>query len=235
MILVPWLITAIKYYSSDKRKVPTKRDTIRNARRKEKAMDEIRKIRNERLQKEWNNYYRRYPFTFIDKISESKFIDLLVRLLRENTDYFDVRKIDDSDETANHDINILCLDSRSYRIGVLVQKTSNHIQPSAVEQLISGMNHYGCSMGIIAATSEFTFSAIKLAGKDNRIELWDREHLEKLYYDTIPAEIPPFSMEKAKQLGLPFKIRLTKIEKEILFRKYGLDYDDDYDLQDVIG
>jgi HJR/Mrr/RecB family endonuclease len=227
-LLIPWLIIVISYVKSKKDKPVTVDDQSRKEKRKEKAIEEIVKMREERMQREWNNYFRRSTFSFVNKMA--KFIDLIVRLLKDNN-YFDVRSTADDEYEG---IDILCMDDNSLRVGILVQKASNDIGPQAVEQLIGSMNQYGCSKGKIAAISEFTFSAIKLAKTDSRIELWDRNFIEKLYYDTIPAEIPPFSMEKAKQLGLTTKIRLTKIEKEILFRKYGLDYSEDFGLTDIM-
>ena len=226
MILIPWLITVLSDYGSAKRKVHTRYDKRGNENRKERAIKEIEKLRSSRMKREWNNYYRRYPFSFVDKMSDEKFVDLIVRLLKENN-FFDVRKTDYGEYQG---IDILCTDSNSYSVGIQVKKEEYDVGSEAIELIISGINHYGCSKGIIAAASNFKFEATKLADKDSRIELWDRSKVEQLYYDTIPPEIPPFSMEKAEQLGLPYKIRLTKIEKEIIFRKYGLDYDEDFNI-----
>ena len=160
-------------------------------------------------------------------MSDEKFVDLIVRLLRESEFYFDVRK---TEYEEYHGIDILCLDNDNHRVGVQVLKEEYDIGKEAIEMIINGINHYGCSKGIIAATTNFKYSAIKLAAADPRIELWDRARVEKLYYDTIPAKTPPFSMDQAEKLGLPYKVRLTKIEKEIIFRKYGLDYYEDYNI-----
>jgi hypothetical protein len=227
MILIPWLVTVITNYRSGDGKIRLKYDHSSNEKRKEKAMNEIEKLRSGRMKREWNNYYRRYPFSFVDNMSDEKFVDLIVRLLRENEEYFDVRKTENEEY---HGIDILCLDNKNYRMGVQVLKEEYDIGREAIELIIKGIDHYGCSKGIIAAASNFKYSAIKLAATDPRVELWDRSRVEKLYYDTIPSKIPPFSMDKAEKLGLPYKIRLTRIEKEIIFRKYGLDYYEDYNI-----
>lgn len=66
------------------------------------------------------------------------------------------------------------------KIGVQLKCYLDKVSLKAVQEVVSGLNHYGLSSGIVITNSYFQPSAKRLAN-DNKITLWDRDTLiEKL-------------------------------------------------------
>ncbi len=193
------------------------------------AIEELKKMKIDKMKAEWSKYYKRNQFSFIDKLSGVEFEEFLLKILKEKG-YTNVRL---TNETGDQGMDILFTDSDGKEVGIQAKRYSGSVGNSAVQQLLGGMLYYSCQKGIIATTSKFTQSAIELASKDSRISLWERNKIEKLYYDTMPSEIPPFSIEKAKQIGLSYHTRLPRFEIEKIFKKYDLDYRYDYKSSDI--
>jgi predicted RecB family endonuclease len=58
------------------------------------------------------------------------------------------------------------------RIGIQVKRYSGSVGNSAVQEVVAGLRHYGCSRGVVVTTSAFTRGAIALA-RSNGVELID--------------------------------------------------------------
>lgn len=74
----------------------------------------------------------------------------------------------------------LIIENDFSKIGVQAKCYSNKVTASAVQEVVTGLRHYGLSGGMVVTNNYFQPAAIQLA-KDNGITLWNRDKLiEKL-------------------------------------------------------
>lgn len=74
----------------------------------------------------------------------------------------------------------LIIENDFSKIGVQAKCYSNKVTASAVQEVVTGLRHYGLSGGMVVTNNYFQPAAIQLA-KDNGITLWNRDKfIEKL-------------------------------------------------------
>jgi restriction endonuclease Mrr len=224
------------YYTSEEDKKQNEERIKQNAEAQKnreqliiKAAEELKKMKIDRMKAKWDEYYKRNHFSYVDKLSGIEFEKFLMKIIQEKG-YSNIHL---TDQTGDQGIDILFKDKDGSKVGIQAKRYIESVSNSAVQQLLGGMLFYNCQKGIIATTSKFTQSAIELASKDPRITLWDRNIIEKLYYDTMPTEIPPFSVEKAKQIGLASQIKLSSYEIDKVFKDFGLNSQYDFKQSDL--
>ena len=145
----------------------------------------------------WNSFYIWKSFDEVCEMGGEGFEKYLVKLLKAKG-YTDARQ---TKSGADQGIDVLYTDNDGNKVGVQAKRYKATVGNGAVQELLGGMVFYQCQLGIVITTSHFTRPAKELAAKDNRISLWDRKEIEK-FHSGIVSDIPPYSKEKAKALGL---------------------------------
>lgn len=98
-------------------------------------------------------------------------------------DYFRKQgfKVERTPLSGDYGIDLI-IENDFSKIGVQAKCYSNKVTASAVQEVVTGLRHYGLSGGMVVTNNYFQPAAIQLA-KDNGITLWNRDKLiEKLKY-----------------------------------------------------
>ena len=96
-------------------------------------------------------------------------------------DYFRKQgfKVERTPLSGDYGIDLI-IENDFSKIGVQAKCYSNKVTASAVQEVVTGLRHYGLSGGMVVTNNYFQPAAIQLA-KDNGITLWNRDKLiEKL-------------------------------------------------------
>jgi len=70
------------------------------------------------------------------------------------------------------------------KYGIQAKCYSGAVSNSAVQEVVAGINYYGCSKGIVVTNNYFTKSALELS-KSNGIILWDRDMLKQKILELV--------------------------------------------------
>lgn len=118
--------------------------------------------------------YTLSPIERIDRMSGEQF-----EIFMEN--YFRKQgfKVERTPLSGDYGIDLI-MENDFSKIGVQAKCYSNKVTASAVQEVVTGLRHYGLSGGMVVTNNYFQPAAIQLA-KDNGITLWNRDKLiEKL-------------------------------------------------------
>ena len=96
-------------------------------------------------------------------------------------------KVSTTPKTGDYGVDLICKKKRTCNNNTLMaqmvvqaKRYKGNIGISAVQQIIGGMNYYGCSKGMVITNSYFTKNAWELAKKSNVI-LYDRNMLINIF------------------------------------------------------
>ena len=114
-------------------------------------------------------------FSQIDNLSPQEFENWVARLMRIQGFKSYATKF-----SGDYGVDVIA-EKDGWKIGIQVKKYTKPVGIKAIQEIASGMVHYGCNEGwVISTTPYFTNAAIKLA-KEHGIMLFDKENLA-LYY-----------------------------------------------------
>lgn len=118
------------------------------------------------------NVYLRSSLYEIDRMSGEEFEQLLAAHF--SSQGYQVRL---TKKSGDFGVDLLCRrDGRL--IGVQAKRYKASVGVAAIQQVIGGMQYYGCDCAMVVTNSYFTAPAQELAKKSGVI-LWDREDLRK--------------------------------------------------------
>ena len=76
-------------------------------------------------------------------------------------------------------VDVIATNKDGVRYAIQCKCYSSTVGNSAVQQVIAGMNIYGCQVAVVITNNYFTLAAKKLA-EANKVLLWDRDVLKKM-------------------------------------------------------
>lgn len=117
---------------------------------------------------------RKYSIRVLDKMEGHDFEYACADILR-TIGYHNVKVTKSS---GDYGVDILA-EKKGNKYAIQCKRYSSKLGNSPIQEVVAGMNYYGCSKGAVMTNQYFTESAKKLA-EINCVELWDRATLEKM-------------------------------------------------------
>ena len=114
----------------------------------------------------------------IDIMSGEEFESFCAKVLQDNG----FENVNITKASGDQGVDIIAFKD-GVRYAIQCKRYSNSVGNKAVQEVIAGMQYYGCPVGIVMTNSYFTKSAKELADKTGII-LWDRNFLSKYINDT---------------------------------------------------
>lgn len=114
----------------------------------------------------------------IDIMSGEEFESFCAKVLQDNG----FENVNMTKASGDQGVDIIAFKD-GVRYAIQCKRYSNSVGNKAVQEVIAGMQYYGCPVGIVMTNSYFTKSAKELADKTGII-LWDRNFLSKYINDT---------------------------------------------------
>jgi tetratricopeptide (TPR) repeat protein len=78
------------------------------------------------------------------------------------------------------------------QVVVQAKRSARPVGNRAVQEILGAIAYYGCSAGIVVTNAEFTASALSLAAKEKRVEMWNGSKLASVYAEHFPTTAEPF-------------------------------------------
>lgn len=174
-----------------------------------------RKCEEESAKAEWNAFFESQTMKAIASLSGLEFEKFLARLLSQ-LGYSDIRLTAINDQGGD----ILCTSQNCDAVVVQAKRWKGTVGNSAVQEILGGMLHYNCDVGMIITNSTFTAAARNLAAKDPRIALCDGSWLKEQVARCFPTGTPPFDRLRYEREVKPF---VGSIVKRVTVVAIGLD------------
>lgn len=96
--------------------------------------------------------------------------------------------------------DVLCQDKNGDKTAVQVKRYAldNKINNRVVNEVLGGMSYYGASKGIVITSGRVLDSAYKLANKDGRVEIWDKQMLDSFIRGALHDKLSNIPTEAAE-------------------------------------
>jgi hypothetical protein len=106
--------------------------------------------------------------------------------------------------------DVLCQDKNGDKTAVQVKRYAldNKINNRVVNEVLGGMSYYGASKGIVITSGRVLDSAYKLANKDGRVEIWDKQMLDSFIRAALHDKLSNMPTEAESEDEV---LKLTKI------------------------
>ena len=155
---------------------------------------------------------RKYSISVLDKMEGHDFEYACADILRTNG-YHNVKVTKNS---GDYGVDILA-EKKGNKYAIQCKRYSSKLGNSPIQEVVAGMNYYGCSKGAVMTNQYFTESAKKLA-EINCVELWDRATLEKMISKNKHLSRPTTTVPAHKRFKVKKRTINTTSSEELTYK-----------------
>ena len=111
----------------------------------------------------------------IDQMSGQKFEEVIIKLILPANGFTNIQG---TAYTGDYGVDVVAY-KEGIKYAIQCKRFNSTVSNKAIQEVVTGRNHYGCSGAIVITNNRFTKNAIQLANENNVI-LYDRNELIKM-------------------------------------------------------